>query len=1776
MEVAASAVLGKVKELVDSPFVVIQNKKKCHALHQRIKDIIPELGVLVEEDYHFSKDKAQRFYQFLEDIFAFFGQFKEKKFMRKMWSAQDDEKEFLRWDRLLTEQMTHLQLGVTIDALKKQDEISSRQELSVSHLADLKESVAMMQAEVAGGAHNAHELETTMRGYNEQIASLNATIQAQQERQEAAIQHVLNQTKVMGPVDTEERMAAALDKYFNEKRGHAEEVAGLLQCPVDEVVPQFNAAALQSQLDSVVDLVKSLKRARQKTVTTMRQDMAATRKSSRAPRRRLDMQQEIAPEEIEYGELINVGQFGAVYRAKWRNLDVAAKKILFAKDDGMSDEAHEEAFNELKAEIQVHQSLNYMHIVRLWGACVPDSNSAAIVLELADHGSLFDLIHSQDANRRMAGSLQASGLAVDIVADYVLQIFNGMQYLHDQGIFHRDLKSLNILRFNGGRNGTLKLCDFGLALVKKLPRKEAMDALRTQALSTVGKSNTGDDQDAAVGSLRWMAPELFRNMNAEHDTLAQKVHVRWDKCDAYAFGVILYELVVQKIPWEGYLDYYIRDKVMGGARLEIPAALRFSPAYGQILVPIVDQCWHADPANRPAFNRDLGVKLSMFREGAAATSGLGSMGSSGSLSNMSGLTSDASAFGSMVSCGPHFLLRQVLLEAISKEKFVEEYLTALALHGGGSDSVRALKGVSAAQLVADFGIRRVHAAKIEAGVAKAVLPAANFGGSIAVLLQSIEIYKDGDEIADCIEDINGAESAEELADGSTEDDWEQIRAVPQFEDRPMDFTILKREVDQYVAKAGGGNGCGLEETETDAVADVAFVVKPETRPEPEPERGTESAPEPEQEPEAEAESAQEPEPEAESAQEPEPEAESAQEPEPEAESAQEPEPEAESAQEPEPEAESAPELEPEPEQPFVTVFPTTTDDLRAYVIARLSLRGYHKLCYYYGRVWYQCHCVYRACVACALAKDCVAAYRVRGECPSKILPPLPKRRAKFPRARHTISGSEPFRSRQSVGDFEQPYYPVWCGGVDAQPVMVVRMATAAVCGQLHTVEWLSRFVAAHSATSLPFMHSVRTACLHSEVSADEDCWTQVAAMLRTRGFDLVDSSLLRDLCPDSSSVADVYWALCEGQWRAWCRMGLVQGRLGALPQGVPPLRWSPQLPQPKILKRPAHGQIDLREPGYEDTEFCMPFAAPPPCLVTCPVRLTVKGDTPRKLLVVNAPYVDDRGVAVTQPAQVRALMTKSIEKSKLEFQDYFDRECEPIPGAPELEKRLECFIVRPRMPESNATVVNFEGRELPEDVSAWYDDLTGPLNRMLGVACTRKPRAGSNGEAKITWWGGQSFPKRFVAKDCSTAKFFKALVSIIENLFECKLGKLKASAACEWINATVGVPLSVGSVADTHDEVSRAAAVLALASHYEAYRLGQLPSPVENVPNPVWADQLRQHSPIKTRMTIMHHLWYEGFSYDVEPYPWLIEHTCEWQTDTLDAGDLLHYRETEPTPAKITRLPPHLRGKADSKLKWLAERLDWNSRGEKTCLASITTGLWNFVRAARESAEELAAAAGDGQGPVGPLSLDAVQMLVSAQAEGCTLVDALPELVSPAVFVAAWRGLAVNLGVSTVATVNARLSRAVSQPFVDRLVAQFTDAGGLVSVSLLRQAFKVAFRPDSLVGGEMVSPGKWSAASFGDYYHHPRGAILQARCEERIARHWPNHAVSQVRGILSQHYRNFVYAKQFSCSLFNEGSDDCFSVSYLTGSKDSSIPPSFGVSNRDLRNQLSDIYKLVG
>lgn len=97
-------------------------------------------------------------------------------------------------------------------------------------------------------------------------------------------------------------------------------------------------------------------------------------------------------------------------------------------------------------------------------------------------------------------------------------------YLHAQqpAVLHRDLKSLNVLLTESGQ---AKLCDFGLAA-----------AVKTHVASC--GSARGASSAAAVGSVFWMAPELFeRKGRGGQDT------------DVFALGCVLYELAARTYPW---------------------------------------------------------------------------------------------------------------------------------------------------------------------------------------------------------------------------------------------------------------------------------------------------------------------------------------------------------------------------------------------------------------------------------------------------------------------------------------------------------------------------------------------------------------------------------------------------------------------------------------------------------------------------------------------------------------------------------------------------------------------------------------------------------------------------------------------------------------------------------------------------------------------------------------------------------------------------------------------------------------------------------------------------------------------------------------------------------------------------------------------------------------------------------------------------------------------------------------------------------------------------
>lgn len=120
----------------------------------------------------------------------------------------------------------------------------------------------------------------------------------------------------------------------------------------------------------------------------------------------------------------------------------------------------------------MHCRLGYPFIVQLLAASTRGPK-LCLVMELATGGSLSKFLRNR-ARERLDYALQVA---------FLHDIARGMNFLHDEGILHRDLKSANVLVFEHLR---LKLCDFGLAKIQM-----------------EGSSVTG------LGTAQWMAPELL-------------------------------------------------------------------------------------------------------------------------------------------------------------------------------------------------------------------------------------------------------------------------------------------------------------------------------------------------------------------------------------------------------------------------------------------------------------------------------------------------------------------------------------------------------------------------------------------------------------------------------------------------------------------------------------------------------------------------------------------------------------------------------------------------------------------------------------------------------------------------------------------------------------------------------------------------------------------------------------------------------------------------------------------------------------------------------------------------------------------------------------------------------------------------------------------------------------------------------------------------------------------------------------------------------------------
>ncbi|HEY1351286.1 MAG TPA: serine/threonine-protein kinase [Ktedonobacteraceae bacterium] len=187
------------------------------------------------------------------------------------------------------------------------------------------------------------------------------------------------------------------------------------------------------------------------------------------------------------------------------------------------------------------------------------------VLPLLDYGATEDILYSvmpYIAHGTLKDRIARGPLSVDEADTLLAQIADALQCLHDAGFVHRDVKSANVLH---GESTHIWLADFGLVM-------------------QINGRDTFSAADCLIGTPSYMAPELA-------DARASS------GSDTYALGVVLYEMVTGRVPFDGKTPQDIYCKQM----YELPPLpTQWNPSLPPALEQVLLCALEKDPRDRYA------------------------------------------------------------------------------------------------------------------------------------------------------------------------------------------------------------------------------------------------------------------------------------------------------------------------------------------------------------------------------------------------------------------------------------------------------------------------------------------------------------------------------------------------------------------------------------------------------------------------------------------------------------------------------------------------------------------------------------------------------------------------------------------------------------------------------------------------------------------------------------------------------------------------------------------------------------------------------------------------------------------------------------------------------------------------------------------------------------------------------------------------------------------------------------------------------------------------
>ena len=228
-------------------------------------------------------------------------------------------------------------------------------------------------------------------------------------------------------------------------------------------------------------------------------------------------------------EVVGQGAIATVYAGEWNGQPVAIKMLStsLSGKEGL----------EFVREVQILSRLRSPFVVPFYGACLEEGH-ACMVMEYLSLGSLADYL-----SKNPLTLMQQKQIAVDIV--------RGLQYLHNKGLLHGDLRGANIL-LTADRHA--KIADFGLTQT------------RAYSIRTLDKISP---------AIAWCAPELFRETKMT------------EKSDIYSLGTLLWEVFTGKKPFVDVAIEVQMQKILAGKRekfsTEVPAEWK----------KIITACWRS-------------------------------------------------------------------------------------------------------------------------------------------------------------------------------------------------------------------------------------------------------------------------------------------------------------------------------------------------------------------------------------------------------------------------------------------------------------------------------------------------------------------------------------------------------------------------------------------------------------------------------------------------------------------------------------------------------------------------------------------------------------------------------------------------------------------------------------------------------------------------------------------------------------------------------------------------------------------------------------------------------------------------------------------------------------------------------------------------------------------------------------------------------------------------------------------------------------------------------